>query len=292
MGDEKAKAAKPKPAEGLIRELYSTLSDAQKKELVYPWDHGGDQPSRLATHNSAPFGKRIRDHYTKAQQDLVRRTFRSILADDDAFERISRNGNWDSSGSFDGCGAVIFGNPEEGQFSWMFAGHHLTTRCDGNSQAGTGFGGPLYYGHSANGYADTNVYVYQTRQAHEMFESLDGEQRKKAMVDPEKRTDGREALEFQDPRPGIAVSELSPDQKQQVEKVMRTILDPFRKEDADEVMQIVKDNGGMDQMQIAFYGDVVDDRQRWSCWRLEGPGFIWNFRVLPHVHTFVNVVKV
>jgi hypothetical protein len=125
-----------------------------------------------------------------------------------------------------------------------------------------------------------------------VFESLDAEQRAKAKVETDKQSDGKRALESQDPRPGIAVSELSADQKELVQKVMRTVLDPFRKEDADEVMQIVKENGGMDQMQIAFYGDVVDDRQRWSCWRLEGPGFIWNYRVLPHVHTFVNVVKV
>ena len=24
-------------------------------------------------------------------------------------------------------------------------------------------------------------------------------------------------------------------------------------------------------------------------WRLEGPGFVWNYRVLPHVHTYVNI---
>ncbi len=73
---------------------------------------------------------------------------------------------------------------------------------------------------------------------------------------------------------------------------MRAVLDPFRKEDADEVMEIVEANGGLEHVQFAFYGDVRDERQRWSCWRLEGPGFIWNFRVLPHVHCYVNIVKV
>jgi len=289
-GEKKAKT--PKPSEDLVRELFSTFSDEQKKDLVYSWDHGGEQPSRLATHNSPPFGKRLRDHYTKAQQDLVHRTLRSILASDEALERISRNGRWDGSRSFDGCGSVIFGNPTEGPFSWMFAGHHLTLRCDGNSQPGAGFGGPMYYGHSANGYANTNVYLYQTEQVHEVFDALDAKQREQAMENPEQQTDHKRALKFQKPRPGIAVSELSDDQQQLVEKVMRVVLDPFRSEDADEVMQIVKNNGGMKHMQLAFYGDVVDDRQRWSCWRLEGPGFIWNFRVLPHVHTYVNIVKV
>jgi hypothetical protein len=281
----------PKPAEDKVRELFSTLNDEQKKQLVYPWDHGDEgAPSRLLTHNSAPFGKRIRDHYTPAQQELIRRTLRSILSDDDALERLSRNGSWDSSGSFEGCGSVIYGDPTSGPFSWVFAGHHLTLRCDGNSQPNAAFGGPLYYGHSANGYASTNVYLYQTHQVHEVFDALDAKQREKAMQGGE-GTDGKAALREQNPRPGIAFSALSGDQQQLVTKVMRVLLDPFRKEDADEAMQIVKDNGGMQHMQLAFYGEVRDERQRWNCWRLEGPGFIWNFRVLPHVHTFVNVVK-
>ena len=73
---------------------------------------------------------------------------------------------------------------------------------------------------------------------------------------------------------------------------MRTLLDPFRKEDADEVMQLVKANGGMDHVNIAFYkDDGTSDKVRWHFWRLEGPGFVWNFRPLPHVHCFVNVLQ-
>ena len=49
------------------------------------------------------------------------------------------------------------------KFSLVFAGHHLTVRCDGNSEEATAFGGPLYYGHSPNGYATTNVFNYQTK---------------------------------------------------------------------------------------------------------------------------------
>ena len=29
--------------------------------------------------------------------------------------------------------------------------------------------------------------------------------------------------------------------------------------------------------------------ERWHFWRLEGPGFVWNYRVLPHVHCYVNI---
>jgi hypothetical protein len=33
----------------------------------------------------------------------------------------------------------------------------------------------------------------------------------------------------------------------------------------------------------------MNDNNRWHFWRLVGPGFVWNFRVLPHVHTYVNI---
>ncbi len=83
---------------------------------------------------------------------------------------------------------------------------------------------------------------------------------------------------------------MSKDQHELVERVMRAVLSPYRKEDADEVMDIVKANGGMDAIHFAFYEDKeMTDRQPWHFWRLEGPGFVWNFRVLPHVHTYVHI---
>jgi hypothetical protein len=71
---------------------------------------------------------------------------------------------------------------------------------------------------------------------------------------------------------------------------MREILSPYRKEDVDEVMAIIKESGGMEKIHLAFYKDgKMTDQQPWHFWRLEGPGFVWNYRVLPHVHTFVNI---
>ena len=42
--------------------------------------------------------------------------------------------------------------------------------------------------------------------------------------------------------------------------------------------------GGMEQIKLAFYPEsLTDEKEPWSFWRLEGPGFVWNYRVLPHV---------
>ena len=90
----------------------------------------------------------------------------------------------------------------------------------------------------------------------------------------------------------IAGGDLSADQKGLIEGVLRDVLSPYREEDVAEVMDIVRANGGMEKIHLAFYRDTeTSEKEPWSYWRLEGPGFIWNFRVLPHVHTFVNIRK-
>ena len=70
---------------------------------------------------------------------------------------------------------------------------------------------------------------------------------------------------------------------------MKVLISPYRKEDGDEVMEIVKANGGMEQMSLAYYKDKETGKEPWSFWRLEGPGFVWSYRALPHIHTFVNI---
>ena len=284
----------PKPAEALIRELYASLSSDQKNDLVLPYDHGTEgHPTRQKTFNASPNGKKISEVYTKSQQELVQRIVKSVLANDEAFERISRHGKWDSSGSLEGCGAVIFGEPAEKKpFAWVFSGHHITLRCDGNSEPGAAWGGPIYYGHSANGYSKENVYLDQTEQVQTVYDALNEKQRAKAHSTNNPGDTFPNGIKPTNPRHGIPCSELTAEQRALVEKTMRKLLDPFRKEDADEVMQIVKANGGLDYVNIAFYKDEGEsDKVRWHFWRLEGPGFVWNFRPLPHVHCFVNVLQ-
>jgi hypothetical protein len=107
---------------------------------------------------------------------------------------------------------------------------------------------------------------------------LDERQKKIALVDrrpPESR------VPFQGPNgkfPRYPCSELSRDQKAQLELVLRSLLEPYRKEDQDEVMECLKKHGGLDKCHLAFYkeGDLGDDGE-WDNWRLEGPAFVWYF---------------
>lgn len=293
-----AQPATPKPAEALIRELFSGMSDAQKRDAVFAWNHGATatQPAaRLRFYNAAMVrDKTIGDVYTPAQQQLVERILRSIASDDNGMRQLTRGGTYDMSESLQRCGAYIFGDPTGNQqFCWLFTGHHLTVHCDGNSEPNTAFGGPMYYGHSPDGYSERNIFNYQTRSVRALFDALSGAQQTRALLTVTQNVPGEnlESVQFRNQGyPGLPVSDMTADQRVLVQTVMRTVLSPYRREDADEAMELIRRNGGLERIHLAFYRDANStDAHRWHFWRLEGPGFVWNYRVLPHVHTFVNI---
>lgn len=288
-----APAAAAKPAETLLQELFAGMTAEQKKTNLLPYDHGGKNPTRLGMHNAALNGNTLAKVFTKGQQELVEKILKSILNGEEGFKTISRNGTWDSSKTFDGCGATFFGEPgTDKPYAFLFTGHHLTIRSDGNFTDGLAWGGPLYYGHSANGHAPTQAYLFQTKSITTVFSALNEDQKKKAVVaniggyeDSLTATKGN--------LPGIGAGELNAEQKALIEKAMRDILKPYRKEDVDEVMATIKANGGLDKLHVAFHRDPeMKDGERWHWWRIEGPGFVWNYRVLPHVHCRVLIAKV
>src|SRR5262249_17571549 len=58
-----APARQAKPAEGLIQELYNSMTADQRRTLVLPWN----SPLRKRMVNAAHQGQRIGEHYTRAQ---------------------------------------------------------------------------------------------------------------------------------------------------------------------------------------------------------------------------------
>jgi len=292
-----ARAEKQREAEAMVFELYKTMDGDQRKKLVLPWDYkAGKQPlpSRLMTANAA-VGKEsvIGLGYDKKQVDILSHIFKSISNGESGYKQLSRNGKFDNSGDFENIGALLYGEPVEGKkFSLVFCGHHLTVRCDGNSEEATAFGGPLYYGHSPSGYARTNVFFNQTKIVTELHDALDEKQRKVAVM-PGKWKDEHGTIKppTKDATvPGLCFADMTRDQKELVEKVMKELVSPYRKEDGDEVMEIVKSNGGMEKINLAFYQEGKNTASEpWTYWRLEGPGFVWSFRALPHIHTFVYI---
>jgi len=281
-------------AEDLVKELLAGLNDEQKKAVVKPWDH----PARKSVNPNRALDKTIGAVYTKEQQQVVQQIVRAIASDDNGWHQVSRGGTWDATKSFDRMGADVFGDPSTGKFAFLCTGHHLTVRCDGDSEEGAAFGGPIYYGHSPNGYSSKNVFSYQTRQVMKAYHALDEKQRKQATVTMGNPGEGAGSIRLKKEArlPGIAYADLTKDQQELFEQVMKTVLSPFRQQDGSEVVTIIKAMGGMEKVHMAFYSEEYEntptsEKQPWSFWRLEGPGFVWNFRVLPHVHTFVNIAS-
>ena len=135
-----------------------------------------------------------------------------------------------------------------------------------------------------------NVFWHQAQLANKVYEILSGQQQKLALV---KRRPAERAVQFRGPKgkfPGIPLTELSGDQREGVQKVLMSLIEPYRKEDQDEVLECLKKQGGLDGCSLAFYkdGDIGDDGE-WDNWRLEGPAFVWYFRGQPHVHIWINV---
>jgi hypothetical protein len=273
--------------EELIKELYTGLTEDQKKDVTAPYDHA----DRDKIYNKAR-GKTLGQAYTKAQQELVGRILRSMSSGEAGWEQLTRQGTWDGSKAFEATGADLFGDLN-GKYTWVFSAHHLTIRCDGNAEDGTAMGGPLYYGHTPNGYNAKNCFNYQTKSATAVFEALSAEQRKRATVEgnPGEGLNSIKIRPAAEAKPGIALAELDEKQKALVDKVLADLVSPFRKRDADEALAVIR-AGGLDKSSMAFYAEPeASPGQPWSFWRLEGPSFVWNFRVLPHVHTFVRIQK-
>ena len=152
-----------------------------------------------------------------------------------------------------------------------------------------------YCRHAAEGFNEKpdhpgNAYWYQAVRANEVFKALDGKQREKALVSKAPKEDAVSVQGGSGTFPGLTVGELSGDQKGLVESVIKVILAPYREQDVEEAVAILKAGGGLDKLHMAFYeaNDIGKD-QEWDVWRLEGPNFVWHFRGAPHVHAYVNI---
>ncbi len=278
-------------AETAVKALHDTLSEAQKRVVVLPWD---DTRRHYISANWKITEPAIdSDFYSLEQKDLIDKIFRGVTSGD-GYERFLKQMDEDYGG-FGKYSMAIFGKPGTGKFQWEMTGRHLTIRADGDSVDNTAFGGPIVYGH---GTGDSiaglpgNVFYYQLKKANEVFQALDGKQRGTALLDeapPETRVPikGQAGL-----FPGIPIDELSPDQKALVEETIRTILDPYREEDVTEALALLKGGGGLDNLHLSFYrSHNLGQDEEWEIWRLESPTFVWHFRGSPHVHTYVNIAQ-
>ena len=290
LADGPGKPSPSSKAETAAKRLYESLDTDQKKAICFPFDH--DLRKKINA-NWAITEPTIKDGYTKDQQATIDEIFRGVTSPD-GYERFQKQMKDDHEGMGQ-YHIAMFGEPGSGQFEWEMTGRHMTIRADGDSVAGAAFGGPIIYGH---GEGDSkkglpgNVFYYQTQKANEVFTALDGKQRELALV-PKAPAEAAVRVQGDSGKfPGIGVGSLAGDQKELVEKVIRVLLAPYREEDIDEALSIMKSGGGLDALHMAFYeSDDIGADHEWDIWRLEGPTFVWHFRGAPHVHAYINIAK-
>ena len=272
-------------AETAVGRFYASLTDEQKKTVCFPFEHELRQRISANWHVTKP--KIDDEFYTKEQRAIIDEIVKKVTSED-GYERLKKQTEYDDGG-MGAYSVAVFGTPGSGKFQWEMTGRHLTLRADGDSVDRAAFGGPIVYGHGEEDPKD-NLFHYQTKQANEVFKALDPKQAEKALL---KDAPGESAVKIQGSGgsfPGIAFGELSNDQRGVVEATMKVLLSPYRQEDVDEVMAILKASGGLEKLHMAFYqqGDLKDDKV-WDIWRVEGPSFVWHFRGAPHVHAYINI---
>lgn len=279
---------KASAAETTVKQLYESLSDKQKGKICFAFDH----PLRLKHNpNWAITDPAIgSDFYSKEQRQLIDQIVREVSSED-GYERFKLQMLDDEPGGIESYYVAIFGEPGTGDFEWEMTGRHLTLRADGNSVDNMAFGGPIVYGHSEEN-TKKNLFYYQTQIANEVFQALDPGQAKQALL-PKAPAEGQVPLQGDSGTfPGVSVGEFSSDQIELFEKAIKVILAPYRQEDVDEAVALLKEGGGLKKLNMAFYQNGDNDNDKiWDIWRVEGPTFVWHFRGKPHVHAYVNIGK-
>lgn len=279
-------------SETLVTTLFNSLREEQRQALCFPFDH----PLRRQVDNSWDITPRhIAEFLDADQNQMVKEIFLGLHSPEYA-QTVFQQVEQESERGFGASSIALFGHPGGGKFEFVFTGRHCTRRCDGDSVEGAAFGGPIFYGHGVRGKEEPdhpgNAYWYQAKRANEVFQMLDGKQRDRALLGTGRLEQGADTVKLKGNTAGlegIAVGDLSADQKGHVRKVMADLLAPFRKPDADEALKFIE-AAGFDKLHMAFYkNEDVGNDGVWDVWQIEGPDMIWYFRGDPHVHVWVNI---
>ena len=294
QSDTPAKTTAPEP---LVKKLYESLTPAQKSKVCFDWDHkskSGLLRQKIQANWNITKPYVTSDFYNKDQQELIEAIFFGHF--DPSWHKNIRQQLLDDQGGYgEEQSIAIFGTPGTDQFQFVMTGRHTTVRCDGDSAEHLAFGGPIFYGHAAEDFNEKpdhpgNVFWQQALKANQVYNILDGKQRKQALIPQAPQESRVQFKKSADQITGLQIADMTKDQKQEMQSVLSLLLEPFRTSDQQEVRKCIDTQGGLDQCRVSFYqsGDIGND-ETWDIWRLEGPSFVWHYRGAPHVHVWVNV---
>ena len=313
-------AAPDSDADKAVRTFYESLNDKQKKAMCFAWDHKGPSglPLRLHVTNNWAVSNTTVASLTKDQQALVGDVLKSVL-NPGWPEKLEQQAKDDTGKPWaEDRKIALFGTPESGRCQCIISGFHLTFRAGGDRGAHAAFGGAVCHGHQPSGFHEKpghpgNIFWYQARQAHKVYQLLDGKQQAKALVRkgmPYYEFDGKidrtmilpdskidrpmePDVRFRGPRaelPGLPVAEMTRDQREAMRQVLAGLLEPYREPYQDRVLKCLEGQGGLEKCHLIFYKErTLGKDGEWDNWRVEGPAFVWYFRGFPHVHSWIHV---
>ena len=263
-------SAKPQ-AESIVKLLFESMTDKQKKEVCFDWDYTEPRRGLLRTriqNNWKITRPDIKsEFYTADQQQMIRDIFKGIT-NPDWLDRWDQQLKDDVGGFGRRQSIAIFGTPGSGKFEFVLASRHMTLRCDGDSADHVAFGGPILYAHEGEALYEkphhpNNVFWHQALEATELYNMLNGKQQRQALVIAGMPIEHH--VGFRGPKgtfQGLPVSDMSKDQAENLQRILKLMLEPFRQSDRDEVVKCLDAQGGLQKCNLAFYkeGDLGEDQ--------------------------------
>lgn len=309
-------------ADKAVKALYESLTSAQRRVMCFDWDKRGDYggfPLRLHVTNNWAVSPMAVESLSGDQQSLVQNVFESVL-EPDWTEKLHQQAKDDTGRTWTQDRRIaIFGTPGSGRCQCVISGFHLTFRAGDERPSTAAFGGAICHGHQPSGFHEKpghpgNIFWYQAQLAHQLYQVLDGRQRKRSLVlegmpyyefsgkidrspilpqskfdhalEPDVRFRGKQIEDS----PGLPIADLTRDQRQAMEKMLAGMLAPYRQRYRDEVTKCLTKQSGLEACHLIFYKErTLGKEGEWDNWRIEGPAFVWYFRGFPHVHLWIHV---
>ena len=290
-------------AETAVKALYDSFTDKQKKDVCFAWDHKDEKRGLLRSFVSNNWN--ITPHminsefFTKEQRGIVGDIFKGLV-NPDWHKRFLTQLEQDNGGKAFGTAqsVALFGEPGGRAVRVRHdrpAPDHPRGREHGEARGVRR--ADLLRARRARRTTrrrttPDNVFWPQAVAANKVYGMLDDKQRKAALVKTTPKGEGDVGFrgEKAKDQPGLLISELTGDVRKEIQKVLEVLVEPFRTEDRDECVAMLKAQGGLDKCKLSYFADQdIGFDDVWDNWRIEGPSFVWYFRGCPHVHVWVNV---
>ncbi len=188
---------------------------------------------------------------------------------------------------------LLCGDPRTPPYQLIITGPHLNLRLGGQSREGVAFGGPLVYGDQRGNERQGlpgNLYRYQFLIAHRLFQSLNAEQQRAAVLELSPIQTQIEHRGSAGSFSGVPIAALSAESRTIARTLIDGILETYPEDDVEYAQKCLQHNGGLESLWLSYYREGEVDRSgEFQIFRLEGPAAVFYFRGYPHVHAFINL---